>query len=107
MEIMNKPKNFALRYRGSLTNDVVPDINSGMGPSTVPSVENGTYDPLAKPTSLSPNYNAISVGLVLPYPRSRGYMLLNQNDPVWNQPAIHLNYYSDESDLDTIILGLY
>lgn len=57
--------------------------------------------------SLSTPYNGVGMGLVLISPKSRGYLMLNETDPVWSPPSIYQRSYTDESDLQQIIEGEY
>lgn len=43
---------------------------------------------------------------VLLAPRSRGYITLNKNNPVWGDPLIYPRYYSDRSDIERMIAGI-
>ncbi|CAD1479083.1 unnamed protein product, partial [Heterotrigona itama] len=51
-------------------------------------------------------YDAISIIPVLLSPESRGFILLNESDPVWAPPLIYLGYFSNSSDLDVLAEGV-
>lgn len=50
-------------------------------------------------------YSDISIGPVMVAPRSRGYVKLNKEDPVWGSPRINPRYYEAYPDLDISVAG--
>ncbi len=80
-------------------------MQSGMGPITLPPIKNGVINPMESHIDLLSRYEGLGLGIVLPYPKSRGYVKLNETDPLWGQPLIYLNFYNDTSDLQEIIGG--
>lgn len=56
--------------------------------------------------SLTSQYNEISVWTTLVAPRSRGWIKLNKTDPIWSQPLIDPNFYSDPQDFEAMVEGL-
>ena len=55
-------------------------------------------------------YNTIPLAPFLIAPKSRGFIKLNNTDPVWGQPLIYPGYFKDDSDvkrmLESIRIGL-
>ncbi|CAD1468056.1 unnamed protein product, partial [Heterotrigona itama] len=51
-------------------------------------------------------YNAISILPLLLSPKSRGFILLNESDPLWEAPLIYPGYFTSNSDLDVLVEGL-
>lgn len=51
-------------------------------------------------------YDGINVRPILLFPKSRGYLTLNQTDPVFGQPLIYPRFFTDKHDLNTLIAGL-
>ncbi|XP_046972437.1 glucose dehydrogenase [FAD, quinone]-like [Vanessa cardui] len=55
------------------------------------------------PLSLS---SGVGIWPILLTPKSRGYLLLNQTDPVFGPPLIFSGFYTVKEDLDTLIEGI-
>ncbi|XP_050356439.1 glucose dehydrogenase [FAD, quinone]-like [Nymphalis io] len=55
------------------------------------------------PLSLS---SGIGVWPILVTPKSRGYILLNQTEPVFGPPLIYSGFYTVKEDLDTLVEGM-
>lgn len=51
-------------------------------------------------------YNEISIWTTLVAPKSRGWVKLNKTDPIWSQPIINPNFFSDPQDLEALVEGL-
>ncbi|KAJ2944841.1 hypothetical protein O0L34_g1735 [Tuta absoluta] len=51
-------------------------------------------------------YNALSARPLLLRPKSRGFVLLNQTDPVFGQPLIYPRFFTVKEDLDTLVAGM-
>ncbi|XP_047539167.1 glucose dehydrogenase [FAD, quinone]-like [Vanessa atalanta] len=47
--------------------------------------------------------NGVAIRPILLTPKSRGYLLLNQTDPVFGQPLIYSGFFTVKEDLDTLI----
>jgi len=50
-------------------------------------------------------YDAINVRPILLKPRSRGFILLNDTDPLWGPPRIYPGYFTKEPDLRVFVAG--
>lgn len=50
-------------------------------------------------------YDGISARPLLLTPKSRGFILLNQTDPVFGPPLIYSGFFTVKEDLDTLIAG--
>ncbi|XP_031786569.1 glucose dehydrogenase [FAD, quinone]-like [Nasonia vitripennis] len=50
-------------------------------------------------------YNAISFGPHLLNTKSRGFVRLNETDPIWGPPLIHSNFFTHPEDLAVIVEG--
>lgn len=50
-------------------------------------------------------YEAINVRPILLKPKSRGYILLNNTDPIWGQPLIYPRFFTQGNDLDILVEG--
>ncbi|XP_015597063.1 glucose dehydrogenase [FAD, quinone] isoform X2 [Cephus cinctus] len=51
-------------------------------------------------------YDAINIRPILLSPKSRGYLKLNDTDPVWGQPLIYPKYFTAYPDLDAMVAGI-
>ncbi|OXU26887.1 hypothetical protein TSAR_015184 [Trichomalopsis sarcophagae] len=51
-------------------------------------------------------YDQVRVSALMLTPKSRGYVKLNETDPVGSQPIIRLNFLSDPRDAEIMIEGL-
>ncbi|XP_028031155.1 glucose dehydrogenase [FAD, quinone]-like [Bombyx mandarina] len=51
-------------------------------------------------------YDSLSARPLLLTPKSRGYILLNQTDPVFGPPLIYSKFFTVREDLDVLIAGL-
>ncbi|KAF3430486.1 hypothetical protein E2986_07082 [Frieseomelitta varia] len=51
-------------------------------------------------------YDAMSIIPFLLSPKSRGFILLNDDDPFWAPPLIYPGYFTNSSDLDVLIEGV-
>lgn len=51
-------------------------------------------------------YDAVNIRPVLLRPKSRGYILLNDTDPVWGPPLIYPKYFTKEPDLRVMVAGI-
>ena len=51
-------------------------------------------------------YDGISISPLLLSPKSRGYVLLNDTDPLWAPPLIYSGYFTNNSDLNVMVEGL-
>ena len=47
-------------------------------------------------------YDAINIRPILLSPRSRGFVLLNDSDPLWGPPLIYPGYFTSYPDLDVL-----
>lgn len=50
-------------------------------------------------------YEAINVRPILLKPKSRGYILLNNTDPIWGQPLIYPRFFTKGNDLAVLVEG--
>lgn len=50
--------------------------------------------------------NQVIIKPVLLSPNSRGYIVLNDKNPIFGSPQIYHGYYSNKSDIDTMIAGI-
>lgn len=72
-------------------------------------VENFFTDPiLTAQSNINPlsYYNGIMVRPVLLFPRSRGYVTLNDTDPIFGDPLIYSNTFTQQVDLLTMVEGV-
>ncbi|XP_011504679.1 PREDICTED: glucose dehydrogenase [FAD, quinone]-like [Ceratosolen solmsi marchali] len=53
-----------------------------------------------------PYYSGLNILPVLLRPRSRGFITLNQTNPIWSPPLIYPNYFDASRDLDALIAGI-
>ncbi len=53
----------------------------------------------------NPDLHGFSIGTVVQHPESRGQIRLRSNDPL-EAPAIHANYFAEESDMLTAVEGV-
>ncbi|MDX2034551.1 MAG: choline dehydrogenase [Blastocatellia bacterium] len=53
----------------------------------------------------NPDLHGFSIGTIVQHPESRGQIRLRSNDPL-EAPAIHANYFAEESDLITAVEGV-
>lgn len=51
-------------------------------------------------------YDSINVKPILLYPRSRGFIQLNNTDPIWGAPLIYPRHYTEMPDLNIMIEGI-
>lgn len=51
-------------------------------------------------------YDAISIRPILLTPKSRGFVLLNDSDPLWGPPLIYPRSFTEHPDLDVIVEGV-
>lgn len=51
-------------------------------------------------------YDAINIRPILLTPRSRGFILLNDSDPLWGPPLIYARSFTKYPDLDAMIEGI-
>ena len=61
------------------------------------------FDTVVEPLSY---YDAISISPLLLSPKSRGFILLNESDPLWAPPLIYPKYFSNSNDLDVLVEGV-
>lgn len=83
----------------------LPDINYAFDNSNV---KDWILDPgNATKFAMSPvsYYEAINVRPILLKPKSRGYILLNDTDPVWGQPLIYPRFFTKGNDLEILVEG--
>ena len=52
-------------------------------------------------------YNAMDIKLKLLNVKSRGTVRLNDKDPIWGPPLIQPNYFSNSTDLKTVVEGAF
>lgn len=72
-------------------------------------VNNFYTDPiLAMQTGISPlaYYSGLMVRPILLGPRSRGVVMLNESDPIWGDPTIFANTFTEEIDLRVMVEGI-
>ncbi|CAD1468297.1 unnamed protein product, partial [Heterotrigona itama] len=84
----------------------VPDIQVYFLPTSREDFLNNPdecFDAVVEPVCY---YDAISIIPVLLSPESRGFILLNESDPVWAPPLIYPGYFSNSSDLDVLAEGV-
>lgn len=84
-------------------NEGTPDIHLRASPIFLNDYLIGSNIPSYQPYSY---YDAISIITNVLAPKSRGIFKLNDTDPVWGTPLIYPGYFSDESDLNTLVEGL-
>ncbi|XP_060816839.1 glucose dehydrogenase [FAD, quinone]-like [Bombus pascuorum] len=51
-------------------------------------------------------YDAINIRPILLSPKSRGYILLNDTDPLWGPPLIYPGYFTSYPDADVLVEGV-
>ncbi|CAG9792401.1 unnamed protein product [Diatraea saccharalis] len=51
-------------------------------------------------------YDGVAARPLLLTPKSRGFILLNQTDPIFGPPLIYSRFFTDKQDLDTLISGM-
>ncbi|XP_068624002.1 glucose dehydrogenase [FAD, quinone]-like [Battus philenor] len=51
-------------------------------------------------------YDGITVRSILLTPKSRGFVLLNNTDPVFGQPLIYSRFFTAKEDLDRLLAGM-
>ena len=51
-------------------------------------------------------YNAIHIFSILLSPKSKGFIILNESDPLWGAPLIYSGYFTRNSDLDVLTEGV-
>ncbi|KAK1120129.1 hypothetical protein K0M31_012853 [Melipona bicolor] len=81
----------------------VPDIQIQFVPTSKEDFLNDpkeSFDIAIEPFSY---YNAIYILPFLLSPKSRGYILLNESDPLWEAPLIYPKYFTSNSDLDVLV----
>lgn len=89
--------------RTSYADDKRPDMQYSFD---AVNVENFYKDPiLTGQTSIFPlaYYTGFMVRPILLGPRSRGVIQLNQSDPIWGDPEIYANTFTQEPDLATMV----
>ena len=77
----------------------VPDIQYMFLPKIIAADTNNAV------TTAFNTYNAFTIAPILIKPRSRGYIRLNEIDPVWNSPLIQPRYFEDGEDLNILVEG--
>ncbi|KAF3430197.1 hypothetical protein E2986_06483 [Frieseomelitta varia] len=84
----------------------VPDIQVFSLPANQKDFLNNpdeSFDAAIAPLSY---YDAVFINPVLLTPKSRGFILLNDSDPLWSPPLIYPGYFTNSSDLDVLVEGL-
>ena len=61
------------------------------------------FDTAIEPSSY---YDAIFITPLLLSPKSRGFILLNESDPLWAPPLIYSGYFTNSNDLDVLVEGV-
>ncbi|XP_076385048.1 glucose dehydrogenase [FAD, quinone] [Megachile rotundata] len=51
-------------------------------------------------------YDAINIRPILLSPKSRGYLVLNDTDPLWGPPLIYPRYFTAQPDADAMVEGI-
>ncbi|CAK9805393.1 Glucose dehydrogenase [FAD, quinone] [Anthophora plagiata] len=51
-------------------------------------------------------YDAINIRPILLSPRSRGFLTLNNTDPLWGSPLIYPKYFTSYPDAETMVEGI-
>ena len=74
-------------------NENAPDIH----------LQFGSHAPSYKPQCY---YDSFGVSVFLLTPKSRGYLTLNDTDPIWGNPLVYSGYFSVDSDLDVMVEGI-
>lgn len=72
-------------------------------------VSNFFTDPiLTSLTNINPlaYYDGIMIRPILLRPRSRGFVTLNNSDPIFGDPLIYANTFNEQIDLDTLVEGI-
>lgn len=83
----------------------VPDLQFVFGPSMYESVVGLPQAPKAVQGLPSSNYDVVSILPVLLKPRSKGFIKLNEKNPVWGPPVIQPKYFDNDVDLDILHEG--
>ncbi|XP_043522749.1 glucose dehydrogenase [FAD, quinone]-like isoform X1 [Frieseomelitta varia] len=67
-----------------------------------------TEPELASDINVEPKsyYDGINISPLLLSPKSRGYVLLNDTDPLWAPPLIYSGYFTNNSDLNVMVEGV-
>ncbi|KAK7874210.1 hypothetical protein R5R35_006253 [Gryllus longicercus] len=84
----------------------VPDLQYSFDAANVQDL---LKDPVqAAETNVQPlsYYDGVTIRPILLAPRSRGFVTLNDSDPVWGAPLIFPNYFAKEPDLDVMVEGM-
>ncbi|RZF42119.1 hypothetical protein LSTR_LSTR006712 [Laodelphax striatellus] len=84
----------------------LPDIQYAFDAS---SVHDFLYDPenfTSQSNQLLAYYDAFNIRPIVLKPKSRGYLLLNDTDPLWGQPLIYPGYFSNIYDLKVLVAGI-
>uniref|UniRef100_A0A8D9ATL4 Glucose dehydrogenase [FAD, quinone] n=1 Tax=Cacopsylla melanoneura TaxID=428564 RepID=A0A8D9ATL4_9HEMI len=84
----------------------VPDIQFHHDPT---SLRDWLINPAnATATNMAPfsYYDAITVRPILLKPLSRGYIQLNESDPMWGAPRIYPKFFTKSPDLDVFVAGM-
>ena len=83
-----------------------PDIQYSFDPSNA---DDFYADPAESgDTNIFPTsyYNGITIRPILLNPQSRGYIRLNETDPLWGKPLIYANTFTAYPDLDAMVAGI-
>ncbi|KAI5634285.1 GMC oxidoreductase domain-containing protein [Phthorimaea operculella] len=86
--------------------DDIPDIQYHFDGRSVPEFYSDPTISMASNIFPLAFYNAIAARPLLLRPKSRGFLLLNQTDPVFSQPLIYPRFFTVKEDLDTLIAGM-
>lgn len=89
-----------------MTRPGVPDMNYGFRGLYQEDVLMDPAKSMAQPKLTFPYYNAFVIWPIFVAPQSRGWLLLNQTDPLLGNPLIFTNLFNKNSDLDSIVEGL-
>lgn len=85
------------------TSKTAPDTQFRITSTNLHDFLTGTSVPSFEPYSY---YDSIMVASTLLTPKSRGFIVLNDTDPIWGDPLIYPGYFQVDSDLDTLVEGI-
>ena len=80
----------------------VPDIENHY----LPSIDDKRKTGVNSMYNIFSYYNMLVIQTTLITPKSRGWIELNKNDPIWSKPLIYPNFYDHPNDLQNLVEGL-
>ncbi|CAK1589634.1 unnamed protein product [Parnassius mnemosyne] len=88
------------------TNEDAPDIQYHFDARNVKELYSDPTNYLAANIFPLSFYDGLAARTLLLTPKSRGFILLNQTDPVFGQPLIYPRFFTVKEDMDTLLAGM-